>query len=147
MGWHIEQGEKIGYWVAGYLDRAYAADRSNALGLVRNGEIVAGVIYEQWTGRSLVAHIAVIGRMNREFVRAIFDYAFNVCDVEKAIVTIASNNAKSIKLVENMGFTEETRIKDAIPGGDMLIYSLTKPLCRFLGSRYEQKHSEAACCA
>jgi RimJ/RimL family protein N-acetyltransferase len=56
--------------------------------------------------------------------------------VEKIIVPVESHNLKSIKLIENMGFTEEGRIKDSQPNGDIILYTMIKGDCRFLGDRY-----------
>lgn len=144
MRWSIESGEKIGYWVAGKIDGSYFAEKSQALGLVRDGEIIAGVIFENFNGRSLVAHMAATGRLTPAYLGAIFDYAFNVCGVEKAICPVAETNTRSVGLVVNMGFAEEARIKDASPQGDVLIYTLTKQNCRFLGDRYGKKLTTSA---
>jgi RimJ/RimL family protein N-acetyltransferase len=70
---------------------------------------------------------------------AIFDYPFNICDVEKIIVPVASENAESLRLVKKMGFTEEARIKDAHPLGDIVLLTMLKKDCRFLGERYGKR--------
>lgn len=136
MGWHIISDELVGHWVAEKLSSGYFAARSNAIGLVKDDRLIAGVIYENWNGRSIMCHIAVEGRLTRRYVGAIFDYAFNVCNVEKIIVPVESHNLRSVKLIENMGFTEEGRIKDCQPEGDTILYTMTKGDCRFLGDRY-----------
>ena len=136
MGWHIISDELVGHWVAEKLGSGYFAARSNAIGLVKDDRLIAGVIYENWNGRSIMCHIAVEGRLTRRYFGAIFDYAFNVCNVEKVIVPVESHNLRSVKLIENMGFTEEGRIKDCQPEGDTILYTMTKGDCRFLGDRY-----------
>ena len=92
MGWHIISDELVGHWVAEKLGSGYFAARSNAIGLVKDDRLIAGVIYENWNGRSIMCHIAVEGRLTRRYVGAIFDYAFNVCNVEKIIVPVESHN-------------------------------------------------------
>src|SRR4051812_42663580 len=111
MSWRIESGAEIGLWVAEQLGRGYFAERCNAVGLRRDGDVIAGVIFENWNRRSIVVHIAATGRMTPAFIAAIFDYAFNVCSVEKVIATIEDTNARSVKICSNMGFSEEARIK------------------------------------
>ena len=64
-----------------------------------------------------------------------FDYPFKVCKVDKIIAPIVATNEKSIKLVTNMGFTEEARIKRS--NGDMVFFTMLKENCRFLGDKYE----------
>lgn len=144
MGGHIESGPEIGYWVSEHLGSGYNPARSNAIGLIRNGEIVAGVIYTDWNGKSLVCHIAITGRLTRFYLFAIYDYAFNVCGVSKIIVPVWSDNEKSLRMVKRMGFTEECRLKDTQPNGDIILLTMNKTDCRFLGDRYGQENSRAA---
>lgn len=132
----IVSSESVGHWVAEKLGFGYFAARSNAIGLIKDNKLIAGVIYENWNRRSIMCHIVVEGRLTRLYVGAIFNYAFNVCNVEKIIVPVESHNLKSIKLIKNMGFTEEGRIKDSQPNGDIILYTMTKGDCRFLGDRY-----------
>lgn len=100
--------------------------------------MVAGVIYEHWNGKSLVAHMALEGKLNRTFLWVVFDYAFNKAGVEKVILPVASTNAKSLKLVANMGFREEARLTNAHPTGDLVFFTMNRSDCRFLGVRYGQ---------
>jgi len=103
---------------------------------MKDGVIVAGVIYENWNRASIFCHIAIEGRMTKAYLKAIFDYPFNACNVKKIIVPVVSNHVKSIKLVTNMGFTEEARIVDGSQDGDIIFLTMTRENCRFLGVRY-----------
>lgn len=132
MGWNIVSSPEVGEWVADRTGGKYHEAGSQAIGLVKNDKIVAGVIYEKYTGASMMVHIAISGRLTPAYLRAIFDYPFVYCDVNKLIASITSTNVKSIKLVENMGFTVEGRIKDAVPDGDIIMYTMSKFECRFI---------------
>lgn len=144
MGWHITSDpQRVASWVADRIGGSVTGN-SVTLGLAKDDGLVAGVMYEQWNGRSIVAHIAVDGRMTRAFLRAIFHYPFIHCGVDKVICPIPSDNARSIRLATNMGFIEEARIRDAAPTGDILIYTLNKTHCRFLGEKYGQIRANAA---
>ena len=133
LGWHIVQGEEIGNWVAERIAGEFYSKNSSAIGLQKDGKTIAGVINENWNRQSIFCHIAIEGRMTKEYLKAIFDYPFNVCNCKKIIVPVVSNHVKSIKLVTNMGFTEEARLKDASLDGDIIFLTLTKENCRFLG--------------
>ena len=133
LGWHIVQGNAIGHWVAERVKGKYFAEGSQAIGLERDSQIIAGVIYENWNKASIVCHIAIEGRMTKTYLKAIFNYPFNVCNCKKIIVPVVSNHAKSIKLVHKMGFTEEARLKDASLDGDIIFLTLARENCRFLG--------------
>ena len=136
LGWHIVQGAEVGVWVADRIAGEFYSETSSAIGLEKNGVIVAGVIYENWNRASIFCHIAIEARLTKAYLKAIFDYPFNVCNVKKIIVPIVSNHVKSIKLVTNMGFTEEARIVDGSQDGDIIFLTMTKENCRFLGVRY-----------
>ncbi len=137
MGRNIVSGPIVGRWVAERINGAFSSETSTAIGLQKeDSEIVAGVIYENWNKRSIVAHMAVTGRLTRAFLGVIFRYAYEQCGVNKVILPVSSENEKSNNFVKRLGFTEEARIRDADPQGDIVIYSLEKSACRFLGENY-----------
>lgn len=147
MAWDLVTGPDAGVWTAAQVGTAYVPEVEEAIGLRHNGSFVAGTIYEDWNGKSIVAHIAVAGRMTPAFVSAIFDYPFNVCGAHKIICPIPSDNARSINLATKMGFRQEACLKDATPTGDMLLFTLTRSNCRFLEERYGKKSTRAPACA
>lgn len=145
MPYNVVVDHRIGWWVAqaassGRYDPAF----SQAIGLIKDNEPVAGVVFTDYNGRSMTVHQAINGKITREFLHKVSDYAFNQCRVEKLIGPVDSSNEKAIKLVENMGFKEEARIKDAHPKGDMILFTLLKENCRFLGERYGKKCTATA---
>jgi len=145
MGWGLIHGGEAGIWVAQRVKGAYFAARSSALGYAIDGEITAGVIYENYNAASVVAHIAVEGkRMSPYFVWAIFDYPFRVCGVAKIICPVGEGNTASRSLAGRMGFHEECRLAGAHPDGDLIFYTLARQDCRFLGGRYGQKFTISA---
>jgi hypothetical protein len=144
MGGHLTSGPVVGHWTAKRVNGAFFEGGATAIGLERDGKLVAGVMYENWNGKSLMAHMAVEGRLTRDFIGAIFTYPFITCGVNKIICPISAKNSKSIKLVLNMGFICEGKIADAHPDGDVAFYTLTRANCRFIGDRYGKKRTLAA---
>jgi RimJ/RimL family protein N-acetyltransferase len=140
----IEASDQIGEWVAAHGLGRYAPETSRALGLRRNGKIVAGAIYQDWNGQSVVLHIAIAGKLTPAFLGAMADYTFNVCNVEKAIAPVSSDNLNIINLIEKVGFIEEARVINATPGGDLLYFTLHRDNCRFLGERYAKRTKSAS---
>lgn len=131
----IVSGHHVGQWVAEKINGFYIPG-SVAIGLERNGTIVAGVMFESFNGKSMMAHMAVTGMLTAAYLAEIFHYAYETANVHKVILPVGSSNQKSIRLVEHMGFEREAKIEDASPDGDILIYTLAKPNCRFLGEKY-----------
>ena len=107
-----------------------------ALGWLRDDELIAGVLYEDFTGEdgSVTAHIAVApgSVLAREFVHTIFDYPFKQLKVGRIFATVASDNWKSHRLVEHMGFEPMTTLVGYYPDADMVIYVMTADKCRWL---------------
>ena len=136
MGWRIVSGPEVGHWVAKQMTGSFSSATGTAIGLERDGSLVAGVMYENWNQQSITAHMAITGRLTRSFLGAIFRYAFEKCGVHKVILPISSGNAKSNKFAQKLGFTEEARIRDAAPDGDIVIFCLAKSECKYLGKEY-----------
>jgi RimJ/RimL family protein N-acetyltransferase len=136
MGRRIISGPEVGYWVAGKMGSSFSPETATAIGLEKDGNIIAGVMYENWNGKSITAHMAVDAPITRSFLGAIFKYAYDKCAVEKVILPVSSGNQKSNKFVKNLGFNEEARIADAAPDGDIVLYTMKKDNCKFLGEQY-----------
>ena len=144
MAWDIATGPDAGMWAAEQIGTFFVPGTEEAIGLKRHGTFVAGVIYEDWNGKSIVCHIAITGRMTPDYLWAIFDYPFNVCGAHKIIAPICADNDRCIKMVTNMGFREEARLAEASPRGDILLFTLLKTNCRFLKERHGKKETHAA---
>jgi RimJ/RimL family protein N-acetyltransferase len=128
--------EVVGVWIAHHINMIWKPEGTETVGLMRNGALVAGVMYEDWNTQSITAHIAIKGLINRQFLHVIFDYPFNQLKVNKIVAPVLSSNLKSINLVKKMGFTEHARLKDIHPSGDMIFFVIDKTACKYLGARY-----------
>lgn len=138
----ISDKTRVTPWVAKKLFARFNADA--AIGLERHGEMVAGVIYENWNGASFVCHIAVQGLMTPAYLAAIFHYPFVHCGASKIIAPVAQSNEESIRFVTKLGFRLESRILDAHPDGSLLLFTMTPEACRFIGDKYGQRLAIAA---
>ena len=115
-----------------------------ALGLIRDGRLVAGVIYNCFEGLNVNMHIgAEEGSrwMTAQFLYAAFDYPFNQMKKRRVSACINSNRRKAISFVENLGFEYEGRRKHYYENGDMVLYGMLKEKCRFI--RHEKLRKAA----
>ena len=126
----------VGPWVAKKTAGIFAPESSEAIGLQRRGEVVAGVIYEGWTGRSMMVHVAVEGLMTPSYLAAIFHYPFVHVGANMLIAPVSEGNTKSINFVRKLGFRLEGRIPDAYPDGALLIYTMRRDECKYLKEKY-----------
>lgn len=139
----ISTDAAVGEWVASKMKGSFHADSSVCIGLLRGDAPVAGVIYENWNGASLVCHVAAT-RLTPRYLAAIFHYPFCVCGAVKIIAPVAETNTACRALVEHMGFTEEGRLGDAAQDGSaMLLYTLHRDACRYLSARYQSRLEHA----
>jgi len=110
------------------------------IGLERGGELEAGVLYEGFNGQNVWMHVAAepgSSWMTRGFLRYSFEYPFNEMGVKRVSGYVSEGNAASRRLVEHLGFKPEARLKQASEdGSDVIIYSMWRDDCRFLGERY-----------
>lgn len=107
-----------------------------ALGLRRNGELVAGVVYEGYNGKNIWMHVAAVPGskwMSRDYLRAVFVYPFEVCGVDRVSGYVNESNHKAQRFNEHLGFKQEARLRGAAPdGGDVILYTMWREDCRFL---------------
>lgn len=121
----------MGKWVCERLDTKWR-DGNKCIGLERNGQIVAGVMFDWTNGASITAHIAITGPINREFIWFIFYYPFEQLKVNVILGQVSSTNKKAQKFDEHLGFRLHTVIPYGSPDGDLLIYSMYKHQCKWL---------------
>ena len=107
------------------------------LGLERDGELVAGVMFEGFNGRNEWMHVAAIPGarwMTKEYLRYCFHYPFNEMGVDRISGYVNESNEVARRFDEHLGFHEEARLKGAAPdGGDVLLYVMWRDDCRFIG--------------
>jgi RimJ/RimL family protein N-acetyltransferase len=138
-------GEDVGQWIARELETTYALTDTQAIGLARNGRMVGGVMYEDWNGRSVVAHMAIRERVTPEFWWVVADYPFRQIGASKVIAPIHSANYPMMRLADHLGFRQEARIENAHPLGDILIYTLIERDCRIFQREQYGKRVATAC--
>jgi RimJ/RimL family protein N-acetyltransferase len=130
----ISSFETVAEWVA---ERAGCSIPNYGAGLGmlnKAGDLVAGVMYENYTGASVTATIAINKGtiISKDFMRVIFDYPFQQLGVKKLFAMIAASNQSSIDFVTRCGFIEETRVKDYYESGDAIVFACTPESCRWL---------------
>ena len=125
---------------------AFAASRGagqffadyNAIGLVENNEILASVIYANYTRETICMHVAAVeGRrwLTRGYLFACFDYPFNQLGVRTVVGLVPKKNKQARTFDENLGFRMTGCIPDGMPKDDLLVYTMTRKQCRWLTLR------------
>jgi RimJ/RimL family protein N-acetyltransferase len=123
---------RIGPWVCERAGGKYFPGTCQGIGYEQDGELTAGVLYDQCNGRSVQMHVALDKPLTKGFVRICFDYVFNQLKVQKVIGLVDSNNTKALHLDRKLGFVDEAQIKDAGRTGDLVILTMTRQQCRWI---------------
>lgn len=125
--------EAVGPWVCERAGGAWVPGRGTAIGWVNKGKLVAGVIFEDFNGANILAHMAGEGNfLKRQFLHFIFWYPFKQLQAKRVTLPIASTNEKAIRFVEHLGFEHEATLRDAHPSGDLVLYKMTSDQCRWI---------------
>ena len=108
--------------------------RSQCIGYLRDGKLIAGVMYEGWNNATIWMHVAGEGKnwLNKEFLKVAFDYPFRQLGAKVIVGLVASTNLEAQKFDEHVGFTKLAVIPDGHRSGDLWIYTLRREDCRWL---------------
>jgi RimJ/RimL family protein N-acetyltransferase len=141
-----DRPQEVGEWVCARIGGTFDLSGATAIGLEKDGRLIAGVMYDHYNGRSIAMHVAGEGGhwMTREFARACFGYAFNQLGVNKVIGLVDSTNESARRYDEHLGFRLEATITGAGRTGDLLIYSMTPEQCRWIGETHGRKEQSAS---
>ena len=112
------------------------------LGLERDGELIAGVLYEGYNRVNVWMHVAAVsGRrwLNREFLRSCFYYPFEEMGCRRVGAYVDASNLDSRRFVEHLGFEREAVLRGAAAdGGDVILYVMWRDKCRYLPEQYHE---------
>ena len=135
-----DDNDLIGPWVFHRVGKAWAPEGRTSVGLVHEGEVLAGVVFEDFTGVSVFAHSAVKHPHVplRKFLVAVFYYAFVDLGVDKLIGMVPSYNERALKTNLRLGFHAEAVIEGVFPHGDLFIMVMNRRDCKLLPAEYRK---------
>ncbi|MCK9988638.1 MAG: hypothetical protein AzoDbin1_05110 [Azoarcus sp.] len=138
MGKRIIVGKDniVGPWVCSRIDGTWVPGRGSTIGLLHlEHGLIAGALYEDCNGANVLMHGAAVpggAWLCREFLWFMFHYPFEQLAVRRITAVVPEGNAQARRFDEHLGFRLETRLKDAHPSGDLLIYEMRREDCRWL---------------
>lgn len=128
--------ERVGAWVAEQVEQTASWGSFYAMGVERDGEIIGGIVVNNYNGSNATGHIA-FDRPCREMpalVAALFDYAFRQCGLRRFTAMIPESRRKAVNFVQKVGFELEFIMRAGAPDGeDMLVFVMWPEKCRWLG--------------
>jgi RimJ/RimL family protein N-acetyltransferase len=135
-----DQPERVMQFVAARVGEDCFRDYT-ALGLEKDGEIVAGVIFTNFTTASIVMHVASDGSrhwITPAFLAATFRYPFVQLGCRRVTGLVRADNADAQRFDEHLGFQREGVLREGTTDGcDLILYGMLKSQCRFLQERLQ----------
>jgi RimJ/RimL family protein N-acetyltransferase len=131
--------ERLLAWAQARIGMGAFRDDARTIGLERDGELVAVVVYDNFSTADAHMHIASDGTgrwMNKELLLAAFAYPFAQLGLRRLTGVVPAKNARALAFDENIGFVREGYHPHALPDDDVITLGLLKENCRFLPKEY-----------
>lgn len=109
------------------------------IGLERDGEIVAVVVFDNFSECDANMHIASDGTrawMNKELLISSFCYPFVQIGLKRLTGLVPAKNAQALAFDEHIGFVREGYHPDAHPDDDLISLGMLRKNCRFIPKEY-----------
>lgn len=123
-------------WVAARIPGFQIASEAKALGVVKDGQLVAGIVYERFNGVHIEASIAALPDVSwasRGTLFSMFHYPFGTLGCQVISVIVPMSNLASINLASKLGFEPEAIIRFAAhDGSDILVMKMYRKNCRWI---------------
>lgn len=126
----------VAQWVQARVDGMYCPPGTVGLGVVHEGDLVAGVTYTNFNGVHMEVCIAAeTGKpwAGRQTLKHLFGYPFLQMQCEAISVLVPGTNLESLNLATKLGFEPEAIVKFAArDGSPLIILKMYRDTCRWL---------------
>lgn len=139
--WCIRDGllygadDYVASWVEGQIDGvpSLPCGTYHAIGKIRDGELVGGIIYHSQQPREIAITLALDKvAVTPDLITKVFRYPFIDLQLPRVTFEIAEGNEKSNRLARGIGAVLEGRKRQAGPNGtDTLVYGMLHDEFRF----------------
>jgi hypothetical protein len=136
----FDQVQRVGKWVAEQTEQTASWGDFYAIGVEKDGEIVAGVVINNYNGTNATVHQAVKGfsKLVPKMFFHVADYSFNHCKLKRLTGMVPTSMQDVIAFNRKHGFEDEFVMKCGAPDGeDLQVMVLWPENCRWLKPRIE----------
>lgn len=116
------------------VNAKFSAKDDVCIARVKDGHLLGGVIFQQYTGSSIELHMAAMDSswLSRDYIWAVFAYPFLQLKCRKVFARIKETNERTLAIARRIGFKLEAKLDDAYPDGALMLLSLRPEDCRWL---------------
>ena len=125
----FDDKERVGTWVAERVKQLASWGDFYAMGAELNGELVSGVVYNNVGASNATCHIAVSKptKTLSQLLDHAFVYAFDQLGLKRLTVFVESTNHKSLRIVNHIGFVQESVMHQAGDDGQDVVILVLWP--------------------
>jgi RimJ/RimL family protein N-acetyltransferase len=106
-----------------------------ALGVVRDGQLVGGVVFTMFSGHDIHVHMAFDSPRwaTPQTLRELYSYPFRQLPCVRMTAPISRKNKRMRRLAEGLGFELEGVMRKGLDGkDDLMIYGTLRDKCRWV---------------
>ena len=137
----FDDKDRVGDWVANQMPDGASWHNYYAMGAEKQGELVSGIVFENFNGHNANVHIAV-SKPTKLFLQLLdhaFVYAFETCKLRRLTGLVEADNVKALQLDLHIGFKIEAVMKGAGSAGQDLLILVLWPENYHRGKRSWEK--------
>lgn len=128
----FDRNDEIATWIGLRLDERFSRPYTT-IGLERDGKIIAGWLFNHYTGRNIEVSVASDGAITRGFIYAATDYVFMQLGCVRASCHVSVKNEKSLRFTRWFGWEQEGIRKNWYEdGSDAIVFGMLKENCKWL---------------
>ena len=133
--WH--KHDKFISWTLSKLPDGSAFNKPVGLGIVKGGEILAAVVYDNYIPacKSISFSVAVADKsaISIRHVKNLFHFPFCVMNCQRITNAVESTNAPSLALTKKLGFKLEAILRNAsFNNNDVHVFGMLAGECRWI---------------
>lgn len=103
-----EINETIAKWVQGQIPGCFPFNRPTSIGFVEDGEIIAGVVYTNWSPTARVIEMSAAATsptwITPKSIKAMFKYPFDQLDCQMVVLRVSERNERMVDIAKRFGF-------------------------------------------
>lgn len=129
------ENERLLPWAAVRIGISAFHNDAQTIGLERDGEIVAAVVYDGFSAADCNMHIASDGTgrwLNKTLLLAAFGYPFTQLNLRRVTGLVPAKNKQAIAFDKHLGFRIEGYCHHALPDDDIVVMGMLRGDCKFI---------------
>lgn len=126
--------QMVADWVAARIPHVDEFKDCKTIGVMRDGELIAGVVYHEFRGNDIQISCAGSGNnwLSRSFLETFFRYPFTQLGCDRVTSFTPKNAATTRRFLLGLGFVEEGNFRRGFRDDDCIVYGMLRDECKWI---------------